>query len=51
MRDELIPKERLLAIQEAFCGFINDEVLDVQGEFYYDGVSYINNKSKYDNIV
>ena len=51
MRDELIPEERVLAVQEALCRFINDEVLDVQGEFYYDGVSYINNKSKYDNIV
>ena len=51
MRDELIPEERILAVHEALCGFINDEVLDVEGEFYYDGVSYINNKSKYDNIV
>ena len=51
MHDELIPEERILAVQEALCGFINDEVLDVQGEFYYDGMSYINNKSKYDNIV
>ena len=51
MRDELIPEEGLLAVQEALCGFINDEVLDVQGEFYYDGVSNIDNKSKYDNIV
>ena len=51
MRDELIPEERILAVQEALCGFINDEVLDVNGEFYYDGESYINNKNKYDNIV
>ena len=51
MRDELIPDERVLAVQEALCGFINDEVLDVHGEFYYDGELYINNKSKYDNIV
>ena len=51
MCDELIPEERILAVQEALCGFINDEVLDVHGEFYYDGELYINNKSKYDNIV
>ena len=51
MRDALIPEERVLTVQEALCGFINDEVLDVEGKFYYDGVSYINNKSKYDNIV
>ena len=51
MCDELIPEERILAVQEALCGFINDEVLKVNGEFYYDGESCTNNKSKYDNIV
>ena len=51
MCNELIPEEKILAIEEALCGFINDEVLDVSGEFYYDGESYNNNKSKYDNIV
>ena len=51
MRNELIREEIILAVQEVLCGFINDEVLDVNGEFYYDGESYINNKSKYDNIV
>ena len=51
MRDELILEERILAVQEALCGFINDEVLDVNDEFHYDGESYITNKSKYDNIV
>ena len=51
MRDELIPEERLLAVQEALCRFINDETLDVQDEFYYDRVSNTDNKSKYENIV
>ena len=51
MCNELIPEERILAVQEALCGFINDEVLDVNGEFHYDGESYNNNKSKYDSIV
>ena len=51
MRNELILEERILAVQEVLCGFINDEVLDVNGEFYYDGESYINNNSKHDNIV
>ena len=51
MRDELIPEERILVVQEALCGFINDEVLDVNDEFHYDGESYITNKSKYDNIL
>ena len=51
MCNELIPEEKILAILEALCGFINDEVLDVQGEFYYDRVSNTDNKSKYENIV
>ena len=50
MRDTLIPEERILAIQEAMCGFIVHEVLDPVGEFYYDGRSNIDNMSKYDNI-
>ena len=48
MRDTLIPEERILAIQEVMSGFIVHEVLDPAGEFYYDGVSNINNRSKYE---
>ena len=51
MRDQLIPEERVLAIQEALCGFINEQVLDKKGEFYYDGESNIDNRSKYDTIM
>ena len=56
MCNELIPEERIMTIQEALSGLIVDQVLDKNGEFYYDefyydGESYINNKSKYDNIV
>ena len=50
MRDTLIPEERILAIQEAMCKFIVHKVLDKAGEFYYDGVSNIDNSSKYDKI-
>ena len=50
MHDTLIPEERILAIQEALSGFIVREVLDPVGEFYYDGVSNIDNRSKYDKI-
>ena len=50
MREQLLPDERILAIQEAMCGFIIQEVLNKAGEFYYDGVSNIDNRSKYDNI-
>ena len=50
MHDTLLPEERILAIQEAMCGFIVREVLDPAGEFYYDSVSNINNRSKYDKI-
>ena len=51
MRNELILEERVLAIQGALCGFIVDQVLDRNGKFYYNGESYIDNMSKYDNIV
>ena len=50
MRDKLIPKEKIMAIQEQLSGFIVEQVLDPKGEFYYDGLSNIDNRSKYDNI-
>ena len=39
-----------MAIQEQLSGFIVEQVLDLKGEFYYDGLSNIDNRSKYDNI-
>ena len=50
MRDTPIPEERILAIQEAMCGFIVEQVIDEKGEFYYDGMSNIDHRSKYDKI-
>ena len=50
MRDKLIPEEKIMAIQEQLSGFIVEQVLDPKGEFYYDGLSNINNRIKYDNI-
>ena len=50
MRDILIPKEKIMTIQEQLSGFIVEQVLDPKGEFYYDGLSNIDNRSKYDNI-
>ena len=50
MRDKLIPEEKIMAIQEQLSGFIIEQVLDPKGEFYYDGLSNIDNCSKYDNI-
>jgi len=50
MHDTLIPEERILAIQEALSGFLVREVLDPAGAFYYDDVSNIDNRSKYDKI-
>ena len=50
MHDSLVPEERILAIQEALSEFIVREVLDPAGEFYCDGVSNIDNRSKYDKI-
>ena len=51
MHDQLILEERIRAIQEALCGFILEQVLDRKGEFYYDGVSNIDDRRKYDNIM
>ena len=39
-----------MTIQEQFSGFIVEQVIDPKGEFYYDGISNIDNHSKYDNI-
>ena len=50
MRNELIPEEKILAIQEHLSGFIAEQILDPNGEFYYDGESYIDNRRKYDNV-
>ena len=51
MRDQLLPEERVLVIQEALCGFNNEQVLNKKRKFYYDQVSNIDNSCKYDNIV
>ena len=37
MRDQLIPHERVLAIQEALAGFIYGHAVNKDGGFYYDG--------------
>ena len=50
MRDKLIPEEKIMVIQEQFSGFIVEQVLDPKGEFYYDGLSNIDNRRKYDYI-
>jgi hypothetical protein len=36
MRDQLIPWEKVLAIQEALAGFIYEQVVKPDGEFHYD---------------
>jgi hypothetical protein len=36
MRDQLLPQERVLAIQEAMAGFIYEQVVKPDGEFHYD---------------
>ena len=50
MRDKLIPEEKIMAIQEQLSGFIVEQVIDLKDEFYYDGLSNIDNRRKYDNI-
>nr|CAE76029.1 B1292H11.15 [Oryza sativa Japonica Group] len=37
MRDNLTHKEFIAAVQEQLIGFINEQVLYPEGEFYYDG--------------
>ena len=44
MRDKLIPEEKIMAIQEQLSGFIIEQVLDPKCEFYYDGLSNIDNR-------
>ena len=46
MRDKLIPEEKIMAIQEQLSGFIVEQVLDPKGEFYYDGLSNIDNRHR-----
>ena len=36
MTDALIQPERIKAIQELICGFLLDEVINLNGEFYAD---------------
>lgn len=36
MKEELIETERIRAIQEEMCGFLLDEVINPNGEFYAD---------------
>ena len=36
MKENLIEPERIRAIQEALCGFLLDEVINPNGEFYSD---------------
>ena len=50
MCDKLIPEEKIMTIKEQLSGFIVEQVIDPKIEFYYDGLSNIDNRSKYDNI-
>ena len=45
MRDQLLPNERIFAIQEAMEGFIYEHVVKKDCEFHYDGM--IVDRSKY----
>ncbi|BAD52794.1 hypothetical protein [Oryza sativa Japonica Group] len=49
MRDNLPHKDFITAVQEQLMGFINEEVLNPDGEFYYDGSTIHNvGPSSYD---
>jgi len=43
-------EEKIMAIQEQLSEFIVEQVLHPNGKFYYDGVSNIDNRNKYDNV-
>ena len=36
MKEDLIKLERIRAIQESICGFLLDEIINPNGEFYLD---------------
>ena len=36
MKEDLIEPERIRAIQESLCEFLQDEVINQKGEFYSD---------------
>ena len=36
IRQSLIEKDRLLAVQEGLCGFLINQVIDPKGRHYYD---------------
>jgi len=38
LRDGLLPKDRVRAIQEELAGFLDAEVLDPKGEYYREVV-------------
>ena len=35
MREQLLPEDRIEAIQEEIAGFLLDQVIDPKGEYYY----------------
>ncbi|XP_044390227.1 uncharacterized protein [Triticum aestivum] len=35
VRETLLPKERIRALQEEIAGFLLDQVIDPKGEYYY----------------
>ena len=37
VKDELIEKDHLLAVQEGLVGFLVDEVVNPAGKYHYDG--------------
>jgi hypothetical protein len=46
MRNQLLPQERVLKIQESMVEFIYEQVVKLDDEFHYDGYIF-NRNSKY----
>jgi len=41
MKEDLIEEARVRAIQESICGFVLDEIINKDGEFYADPYSSV----------
>jgi hypothetical protein len=51
MRDNLPHKDFIVAVQEQLIGFINEQVLDPGGKFYYNGSTIHNIGPSFSDIT
>ena len=48
--NELLPPERITAVQEQLIGFLNNDGVNEKGDFYYDG-STINTEPESEDSI